>query len=101
VNWEFDVGALKELMDRRKDNGDLQFNAGALRVPTAELNRIIEKWDIAKQFGYEHKEEKDNPYHGNLRFHASMQKALRHTVCGALARQATLIRRHSPPAENS
>jgi hypothetical protein len=92
VNWEFDRGALEELMNRPR-NGGLQFEAGALRIPTGELDFIIRKWDLGKQLEYEHKEENGNRYHGNVRFHVSMNKALRRTVCAALARAACLIKR--------
>ena len=84
INWEFDQGAVENLLVR-KSNDQALYEGCVVRVPTSALNRIINHFKIIEEFRYEPKPEDNNRYHGNLLFADSLKGAERDTVCGALA----------------
>jgi hypothetical protein len=87
INWEECICALNELLDRHKENGDIHFKAGVARIPRVEIDGIIKKFGAENDLSYEKKELQDNPYHGNIKFSASLMddKLKKVTICGALA----------------
>lgn len=95
INWEFDEGAINHLLYKR--NGDeFQFKGGVVRIPRAEIDRIIEQYEVSDRFRYEYKPIRDgqerNEYHGNWLLHERLHKAKgenkqdKATILGALTR---------------
>ncbi len=95
INWEFDKGAEKNLLSQTKENGEIHFKAGAVRIPKIELDRIIDQYKVEEQFSYEKREVNNNKYHGNLLFINSIEKPLKATICGALSRAAVRTNQQS------
>jgi hypothetical protein len=106
VNWELDEGALPQLLSQPdpRNESNVHFKAGALRIPRAEIDRIIEDFEIADKLKYELKPilepiEKRNKYHGNLLLHDSLHngkglvKQDKGQVLGAIARAGRCVLR--------
>lgn len=84
VNWDLpDGGALVELLRRTKNN-EIQFRAGALRIPRSEIDKLIRRHG-AHNLSYELREENGNVYHGHILFSSSMNPKQRTTISAQLA----------------
>lgn len=91
VNWEeieSDGRPLNILLNQTKSNGEKQFRAGVARIPRDSIDRIIVQHQIEHEFRYEHEPIEGNDFHGNIKFHQTLnrRKADRAQICTALAR---------------
>jgi len=85
VNWNLsDGGALDEIKNRRKRNGEPQFKGGAVQLPRNGMDSIIKRYGV-ESFSYELVEENGNIYHGHLLFSSSLIKERRAAIYGALS----------------
>jgi hypothetical protein len=100
INWELDEGAIKILLDRKNGDGSFHFKGGVVQIPRAEIDRIIDQYEVQGKLSYEWKEEEDNKYHGNLLFHDSLNNntSQRDTICGAFSKAVKkLIKQTADP----
>ena len=66
INWEDDDHAIIEIHSRKKENGNLQFKNGAVRILLSDLNLLNDFPQVAGAISYERRRLSNNPYHGNL-----------------------------------
>jgi hypothetical protein len=102
VNWELDDGALAQLLcqPHPRNENEVHFKAGAIRIPRTEIDRIIEDYEVGDKLRYELKPIPNvNKYHGNLLLHETLHKGKglekqdKGQILGAIARAATRIPR--------
>lgn len=85
INWEDDVGALATTLAQTKDNGELQFRAGAVRIPRDELDRLTRCPTVPGFLAYERSALENNPYHGNLLIQSTVSLRTRKTIAAGIA----------------
>ena len=83
VNWDLPRGrALEQLLSQTK-NGQIQFKAGAIRIPRLEIDKIIRRYG-AENLSYELREENGNHYHGHILFSHSLKPKQKTTISSLL-----------------
>lgn len=88
VNWDLpDGGALRELLKRTK-NEQIQFKAGAIRIPRSEIDKLIRRHG-PNNLAYELREENDNVYHGHILFSSAMNPKQKTTISAQLVNAYT------------
>lgn len=85
INWEDDAGALATTFAQTKANGELQFRAGAVRIPREELDRLTRQPTVAGLLAYERSALANNPYHGNLLIRSTVSPRTRKTIAAGIA----------------
>ncbi|MDL2273292.1 hypothetical protein LJC34_01895 [Oscillospiraceae bacterium OttesenSCG-928-G22] len=85
INWEDDDASLEVLLMQKKENGKIQFAAGAAKVELQRVKMILSQYIEQNTFSYERKELDNNPYHGNLLLSKSVNKQIRSLVSSGLA----------------
>lgn len=102
VNWEDDESVIDFTLNQKKENGDLQFRAGAAVVPRFEIDRLIERPTIRGLLSYERKPLDDNPYHGNLLLQANVSTPVMRMIAAglALAVSGIIAQRQNSSSEN-
>ena len=85
INWDDDEGAVKKLLEQKKDNGNIQFRGGATKLSLAAVKIILKQYIDSKQFSYERRIVEGNDYHGNLLVSADLSKQLRNQISNGLA----------------
>jgi len=70
INWVDDEGAISEIRNRRKENGEIQFKAGLALVNRKKIEVHLADSIMSKEFCYERKPDPENKYHGNLLMNA-------------------------------
>lgn len=85
INWEDDSRALTLIHTQRKDNGELQFKAGAARIPRDELDRLSKRPSISGLLAYERAALQTNPYHGNLLLNNRVPKLTMKKIAAGIA----------------
>jgi hypothetical protein len=84
INWLDDDGAIEEVLNQRKDNGKIQFSAGAAKLNLDTVKLFFT--NIPKDaFSYERAVVPGNAYHGNLLLSESCDKNIRHLIMNGLA----------------
>jgi hypothetical protein len=85
INWEDNQSALELIFNQRKENGELQFKAGAVRIPREEIDRLSRRPTVAGMLGYERSPIENNPYHGNLLLRSSVPKPTMRKIAAGIA----------------
>jgi hypothetical protein len=85
INWEDNDGALEMILTQRKENGELQFRTGAVRIPRDELDRLSRQPTINGLFSYERNPLESNSYHGNLLLRSSIPKPTMRKIAAGIA----------------
>ena len=85
INWNDEVAALEIMLNQRKDNGKIQFGAGAAKLDLNAVIIVLAAFMEKKEFQYERREVEGNPYHGNLLIRGEMDKKIRSMVSNGLA----------------
>lgn len=66
INWFDDSGAVEIIFTQTKDDGSIQFKAGAALMCRKEIDNLMRKPLNKNILDYERKEIHGNRYHGNL-----------------------------------
>lgn len=91
INWEDDEHVLTYTLNQRRTDGEFQFQAGVVRVPRAELDRLARQPTVEGLLSYERQEIKgnesisDNPYHGNLLLKVSVSPSTMRKIAAGIA----------------
>ncbi|MCL4262232.1 MAG: hypothetical protein KJ069_03420 [Anaerolineae bacterium] len=85
VNWEDDGNALVITLSQHRENGELQFKAGAVRIPCAELDRLSKQPTVSGILTYERRPLENNPYHGNLLLKSDVPKPTMKKIAAGIA----------------
>lgn len=85
INWNDEIAALNTLINQRKENGKIQFNAGATKLDLNAVKIVLAAFIDKKEFQYERREVPGNPYHGNLLIKGEMDKKIRSMISNGLA----------------
>jgi hypothetical protein len=96
INWEDDDGALATIFTQRKENGDPQFRAGAVRIPREELDRLANRPTVRSILSYERSPLPSNPYHGNLLMQSTVEKRTMKTIAAGIALAVSEVIRRPP-----
>ena len=91
INWEDDNSVIEFTLAQTKDDGTLHFKAGAVVIPTEEIERLSKRPTISSLLSYERKPLSDNPYHGNLLLSDTTSKANMKLIAAGLALAVTKI----------
>lgn len=84
VNWNDCEEALKLALTQRKNNGNLQFVGGVVKLDLAMVKRVFHTYIQEGTFSYERRAIDGNPYHGNLLISNTLNKQQRSTISGTL-----------------
>lgn len=85
ICWEDDQHALELVLSQRKEHGDYQFKAGAVRIPREEIDRLNQRPTIAGLLNYERSPLENNPYHGNLLLRSDTPKLTMKKIAAGIA----------------
>lgn len=85
INWEDDTGAVATTLTQTKDNAEIQFKAGAVRIPREELDRLSRRPTISGLLSYERSPLEENIYHGNLLLPSTVPKRTMKTIAAGIA----------------
>lgn len=85
INWEDDANAITLMLGQKKEDGEIQFKAGVVRVPRScveHINKVPRTKDL---LAYERKALNNNPYHGNLLLKENTHKYIMKIVGAIIA----------------
>lgn len=85
INWDDDDNSLNILLTQRKDNGKIQFVAGAAKLDLQRVNLILNEHINNGNFKYERRQLPQNKYHGNLLLCGTVNKQIRSLISHGLA----------------
>lgn len=75
VNWEDDEGALKTLLEQKKDGTeDVMFKFGYARLPLNLVRMTLKSLIDRDYLAFERKPLEQNPYHGNILIPGDLKK---------------------------
>lgn len=105
IQWNDDENAVINLLNQKKPKTDaLQFKAGYCRIDIDQLKLVVKQYIRQKTFSMERRpinadEEsgiQENPYHGNLLLHNSIERAVKknieHMLAGMIEREDVFLR---------
>lgn len=95
ISWEDDSAALALTLNQKKENGELQFKAGAVRIPRDELDRLSRQPTVTGFISYERRPLENNPYHGNLLLRSGVPKPTMKKIAAGIALAVSEIIRQS------
>jgi hypothetical protein len=85
VNWEDDDYAVEFTLGQLKADGEIQFKAGAARIPREEIDRLRSRPVISGGLSYERQYLVGNPYHGNLLLRHNISKPTMKMIAASIA----------------
>lgn len=85
INWNDNDGSLELLLSQRKENGKLQFSAGAAKLETAKMKQYLSDFFESGTFKMERNSIPNNAYHGNLLIRNNANKQIQTMIANALA----------------
>lgn len=91
INWEDNEDVIPFSLDQRNQKGHVMFQAGVVRVPRDECDRISNEPAFLQKVSYERAETPDNPYHGNILIQKNLAKPRIRAIQGALAIRSSLV----------
>ena len=74
INWEDDTSVIEFTLNQEKEDGELQFKAGAVLIPREEIDRLKNRPTVSGLISYERQPLENNPYHGNILLQARLPK---------------------------
>lgn len=95
INWEDDDSVLGLTLNQRKEDGEIQFKAGAVRIPRDEIDRLSRQPTVNGIISYERKPLDNNPYHGNLLLRSGIPKPTMKKIAASIAIVVSEIIRRS------
>ncbi len=93
INWD-DGNVLEFTFTQRKDDGELQFNVGAVVIPTNKIDDLINLPTASGHLAYERQPLPDNRYHGNILLNSNISKPLKTMLRAGLAMAVSRIVRN-------
>ena len=96
INWEDNEIVIDFTLNQKRENGNLQFNAGVAVLPRSEIDRLNRRPAIRGLLSYERSPLNDNPYHGNLLLQANVPKAKMRQITAGLALAVSKIIPQTP-----
>lgn len=85
INWEDNEFVVDFTLHQKKEDGNLQFSAGAAIIPRYEIDRLNNRPTIKGLLSYERRPLDNNPYHGNILLRASVPKPTMKKIAASLA----------------
>lgn len=95
INWEDDEKAIGLTLAQTRDDGQLQFRAGAAILPRTEIDRINRQPTVSDLLDYERDPINGNLYHGNILLKAGTSKRTMKLIAAGLALAVSHIIPHS------
>ena len=92
INWQDDEDAIEFTLKQKKDDGTIQFKAGAAIIPREEIDRLSKLSTVKEVLSYERRKLDNNPYHGNLLLKKDVPKPTMRMIAASLALLITDIR---------
>ena len=96
INWEDNEFVIDFTLNQKRENGNLQFNAGVAVLPRSEIDRLNRRLAIRGLLSYERSPLNDNPYYGNLLLQANVPKAKMRQIAAGLALAVSKIIPQTP-----
>jgi len=84
ITWEDDENSIKVLSNQKKDNGEIQFKFGIVRIPLANITRINTFPQVNGAISYERDPIEGNCYHGNLLISADTDSDVKLAIAATL-----------------
>lgn len=84
INWEDDNAAVGFSLTQTNKDGSLQFKAGVITFPKAEIDRLNTDTLVRGLLSYERKKIAGNKYHGNLLLKSDTEKKVSRMVSANL-----------------
>jgi len=97
INWEDNEQVLDLTLNQKRANGDFQFQAGVVRIPRGELDRLARQPTVDGLLSYERQEIlgdpalPGNPHHGNLLLKASVPPGTMKKIAAGIALAVSAI----------
>lgn len=66
INWDDEDATIDFTLNQKKENGELQFQAGVAIISREEIDRLSKNPNISGFLSYERQPLEGNPYHGNF-----------------------------------
>ena len=86
INWEDDEGAVKTLLEQKKDDtDDLMFKYGYARLPLNLVKMTLKSLMMKDYLNFERKPLENNPYHGNILIPGDINKQEKSMIQNNLA----------------
>lgn len=86
INWEDDEGAVKILLEQKKDEtNELMFKYGYARLPLNLVKMTLKSLMVKNYLNFERKPLEYNPYHGNILISGSINKQEKSMIQNNLA----------------
>jgi hypothetical protein len=85
IYWRDDEAALTCLFDQKKEDGSIQFKAGAAVLSRIELDHLMNKPILKQQLSYERRVIPNNKYHGNLLLKINVTKPVMKKIAASIA----------------
>lgn len=86
INWEDDEGAVKTLLEQKKeDTDDLMFKYGYARLPLNLVKMTLKSLMTKDYLNFERKPLEINPYHGNILIPGDINKQEKSMIQNNLA----------------
>lgn len=86
INWEDDEGAVKILLEQKKeDTDDLKFKYGYARLPLNLVKMTLKSLMTKDYLDFERKPLENNPYHGNILIPGNINKQEKSMIQNNLA----------------
>ena len=86
INWEDDEGAVKTLLEQKKDDtGELMFKYGYARLPFNLVKMTLKSLMMKDYLNFERKPLDNNPYHGNILIPGDINKQEKSMIQNNLA----------------
>lgn len=85
INWEDDEKAIEFTLNQKKEDGDVQFQAGVVIIPREEIDRLNRRPTVNGVLSYERQPLENNPYHGNILLSENVPKHTMKKLAAGLA----------------
>jgi hypothetical protein len=84
INWRDDDGAIELLMNQKK-NEHYQFASGVALIKRRRIDQIRKSRQMETKLSYERQSIPENPYHGNLLLHKSVDPQVKKIIQATIA----------------
>jgi hypothetical protein len=93
INWFDDEGALEQIFELRKDNGEFKFKKGYVKLKRSKLDEISLKPVVNHTLSYErHPIPDKNQYHGNILLKKEVPSNISKMIAAWLAMECTSVK---------